>query len=273
MKIRLSTLKGLVMVLLFSGCVASGGRVSSLFFSVQDDKKLGKQVSEEIESKPGEYPVLPKSKYPQAYKYLESMRDRILNSGQVTYKDDFDWELKIIQDDEVLNAFATPGGYIYVYTGLIKYLEEADDLAGVMGHEIAHADRRHSIKQLEKQYGISLLLSIALGENAGQLSQVVGQLAGTGAILAFSRSAEAEADDYSVQYLSQTTYACNGAASFFKKLQEEGSGGRTPEFLSTHPSPSNRVEDINSKARRLGCSTSLSKETGMTYAEFKKSLP
>lgn len=266
-----NTISYAAIILLFAGCAASG-QVSSLFFSVEDDKKLGKQVSEEINSKPGEYPILPAAQCPDAYKYLNGMMKQILNSGAVAYKDDFAWELKIIKDDKMLNAFATPGGYIYVYTGLVKYLDKADDLAGVMGHEIAHADRRHSIKQLEKQYGISLLISIALGENPSQLAQIAGQLAGTGAVLKFSRGAESEADEYSVKYLSETSYACNGAASFFQKLLGEGSTGRTPEFLSTHPSPKSRVSDINKLAGSLGCSTALSKETGMTYADFKKSL-
>lgn len=262
----------MILSLILAGCAASG-QVSSLFFSIDDDKQLGKQVSEEINSNSAEYPILDQSKYPKAYQYLNAMKDQILNSGAVAYKEDFVWELKIIQNDEVLNAFATPGGYIYVYTGLIKYLKEADDLAGVMGHEIAHADRRHSIKQLEKQYGISLLLSIALGENPNQLAQIAAELAGTGAVLKFSRSAESEADEYSVRYLSKTGYACNGAASFFAKLLKEGSAGGTPEFLSTHPSPGSRVGDINQMADAIGCSKAMIKETGMTYEAFKSSLP
>lgn len=255
-----------------AGCTTSG-KVSSLLFSPSDDRQLGQQVSEEIESNPQEYPILPKAQYQEAYRYLNSMRDQILASNDIDYLKEFAWELKIINDDETLNAFATPGGYIYVYTGLVKYLNTADDLAGVIGHEIAHADRRHSIKQLEKQYGINLLLSIALGQDPSQLAQIVAQLAGTGAILKFSRSDEAEADEYSVKYLADTKYACNGAASFFQKLLDEGKSGGTPEFLSTHPSPKNRVSDINAQASRESCSTKMMQETGMTYEDFKSSLP
>lgn len=261
--------------LLYSGCSAlsgGGGKASSLLFSVEDDKKLGKQVNEEIASNPQEYPVIPESQNRAAYNYLNAMKNEILNSGEVDYQDEFVWELKIIKDDDVLNAFATPGGYIYVYTGLIKYLDNADDLAGVLGHEIAHADRRHSIQQLEKQYGVSILLSIALGQDPSQLAQIVAQLAGTGAVLKFSRGDESEADAYSVEYLADTKYACNGAASFFQKLESEGKSGGIPEFLSTHPSPSGRIQDINSKAKAMGCSTARGRETGMSYAEFKKSL-
>ncbi|REE01280.1 M48 family metallopeptidase [Marinoscillum furvescens] len=262
----------LIMLTLLAGCTSSG-KVSSLLFSPSDDRALGKQVSEEIAANPQEYPLLSEAQYPAAYRYLNAMRDRILASNDVDYLKEFAWELKIIRDDDMLNAFATPGGYIYVYTGLIKYLDNADDLAGVMGHEIAHADRRHSIKQLEKRYGINLLLSIALGQDPSQLAQIAAQLAGTGAILKFSRDAEEEADEYSVKYLADTEYACNGAATFFAKLLNEGKAGGTPEFLSTHPSPKSRVSDINELASKINCETALTNETGMTYADFIAALP
>ncbi len=271
MKINRSVLF-LTLSILLAAC-AGGNRVTSLLFSPADDLKLGKQVSEEINANAAEYPLLSESQYPKAYQYLNAMRDQILASQSIAYRNDFSWELKIIQDDKVLNAFATPGGYIYVYTGLIKYLKDADDLAGVMGHEIAHADRRHSIKQLEKQYGISILLSIALGNEPSQLAQMAGQIAGTGAILKFSRSAEAEADEYSVKYLADTPYACNGAASFFQKLLDEGQAGGTPVFLSTHPSPKSRVQDINEQATAVGCSITTIRESGMNYNDFIASLP
>ncbi len=251
----------------FWSCDKNGDVV---LFSIENDKQLGAQVAAEIEADES-FVILSPEEYPDAYNYLQDMTDNILASDEVTYKDEFVWKIHII-DDDVLNAFCTPGGYIYVYTGLIKYLERADDLAGVMGHEIAHADQRHSSKQLQRAYGIQILLSIALGEESSQLAQMVGQIAGTGATLAFSRDAESEADDYSVEYLSDTDYACNGAASFFQKLLDSGQSGG-PEFLSTHPSPDNRVEDINAKADELACDKTAVSETGFTYQDFINSLP
>lgn len=252
----------------FWSCDKNGDLV---FFSIENDKQLGEQVAAEIEADES-YVILSPEEYPEAYSYLQAMTDDILASDKVTYKDEFAWKIHII-DDDVLNAFCTPGGYIYVYTGLIKYLERADDLAGVMGHEIAHADQRHSSKQLQRSYGIQVLLSIALGNDAGQLAQVAGQIAGTGAILKFSRDAESEADDYSVEYLSDTDYACNGAYSFFQKLIDEKATGNTPAFLSTHPDPEERVEDINAKADEIGCDKTAITETGFTYQDFINSLP
>lgn len=234
-------------------------------FSVSQDKELGAQVAAEIAANPTEYPVIPESEKPQAYAYLRGMRDKLLNSGKVSRKSDFDWPVYIIRDDNTLNAFATPGGYIYVYTGLIKYLDKEDDLAGVLGHEIAHADRRHSSQQLTQQYGIATLIQIATGGNPGLVSQVLSSLLS----LKYSRCHESEADAYSVDYLAGTNfYSCTGTASFFQKLVDAGQSGGTPTFLSTHPSPENRVADINNRANTINCNKT-SQATDAQYAAFK----
>lgn len=236
-------------------------------FSLQRDIDLGKQVEAEIAANPNEYPILSESQYPEAYQHLRRITSTILNSGEVNHKDDFEWTTYIIQDDNTLNAFCTPGGYIYVYTGLIKYLDEESHLAGVMGHEIAHADRRHSTDAMTRQYGVSLLLQIALGENPGALTQLAAQIAE----LSYSRKAESEADEYSVIYLTPTEFQGNGAAGFFQKLIDQGQSGGTPEFLSTHPNPDNRVENINKKWEELGGQEK--NDVPGRYADFKASLP
>ncbi|HEY8399997.1 MAG TPA: M48 family metalloprotease, partial [Cytophagaceae bacterium] len=158
---------------------------------------------------------------------------------------------------------------LYVYTGIIKYLKAEDHLAGVLAHEIAHSDRRHSTKQMTQQYGIQTLLSIAFGKNPGMLAQIAAGLAN----LKFSREDETEADTYSVRYLCQNPakYEADGAAGFFQQLIDEGDDGGIPEFLSTHPNPDNRVQNIELKAQELGCDTGL--KAPATYEDFKKMLP
>ncbi|MCS7005527.1 MAG: M48 family metalloprotease [Cytophagales bacterium] len=242
-----------------------------VLFSIEDDKQLGLQVKQEIESDPIQYPILPERGNEEAYRYLRALTQEILDKGNLTYRNEFAWEVKIIKNDNVLNAFCTPGGYIYVYTGLIKYLDKADDLAGVMGHEIAHADRRHSMRQIQNQYGIQIISSILLGNNPTLLEQLTAQIAGTLTGLSFSRDHEREADMFSVRYLSNTQYACNGAASFFEKLLLEEQAGRIPEFLSTHPSPENRVQAINAKADEIRCSK-IPSNTLSSYQRFKSLL-
>jgi predicted Zn-dependent protease len=235
-------------------------------FSIEDDKAMGAQVAAEIAADPSTYPILNETTNAQAYAYLNAMKNQILNSGEVKYKDEFAWKLHIIDDDNTLNAFATPGGYIYVYTGLIKYLDDASSLAGVMGHEIGHADGRHSSKQMQKQYGVATLLQIVTGGDPGALAQLAGNLLS----LSFSRSDETDADNRSVQYLCPTDFEADGAANFFQKLIDAGAQN-PPQFLSTHPNPDNRVQNIEEQAAAVSCGTNQVDPTltGLTYSQFK----
>ncbi|NOY26955.1 MAG: M48 family metalloprotease [Oligoflexia bacterium] len=232
-----------------TGCEDIGG---INIFSIQDDKDLGAQLADEILADPATYPILDENSYPDAYDALYEMRDELLATGQLQYADEFDWQVSIIDDDETLNAFAAPGGYIYVYTGLMRYLDYQDYFMGVLGHEMAHADERHSTQQLTKLYGMTTLLGVILGDDPGLAAEIAASLL----TLSFSRTAEAEADSDSVYYLCETDWAANGAAGFFEELLAEG-GTEIPEFLSTHPSSESRVADINALADELGCDTSL----------------
>ena len=252
---RLFSLKPLLLLSLAAtlggtaACTDENG--NPILFSIEDDKALGEQVAAQTDSTyraKGQLLERSNSANKRAYELLDGVVNKVLNSGELQYRNDFPWDVKIIKDDATQNAFATPGGHIYVYSGLIKFLEDESQLAGVLGHEIAHADRRHTSRQLQQQYGIETLLGLVLGENPGQLVQIA---AGLGQ-LSFSRDFEREADQYSVIYLNKTTYACDGAAGFFIKSEAQG-GANTPEFLSTHPNPGSRVQDIQAKAAELKC--------------------
>jgi predicted Zn-dependent protease len=248
-----------------SGCKDKGLNI----FSIQDDIALGQQTKDMIAADPNEYPILNQNQYSSAYAYLYAMRDEILNAGRVQYKDQFPWEIHIIQRDDVVNAFCTPGGYIYIYTGLIKYLDDKSSLAGVLGHEMAHADKRHSTNQLTKKYGIQTLLDVVLGKNQNLLTQIGAELIS----LSFSRSDETQADEYSVIYLCPTKFKADGAANFFIKIEQSG-GSNVPQFLSTHPNPDNRVSNIQSKSSGMGCAATITQsEEQSGYQAFKNSLP
>jgi predicted Zn-dependent protease len=248
----------------------SGCKKGLNFFSIQDDKDFGAQMEAEIAASPQEYPLLSQSQYPSAYAYLENMKQQILASGKLDHANDFEWKLYIVNDPTVQNAFCTPGGYIYVYTGLIKYLDKASALAGVLGHEMAHADKRHSTKQMTEQYGLSLMFSIIAGTTGqAQLTELVANLSS----LAFSRADEKEADTHSVIYLCPTQYRANGAADFFEKIVASG-GQQVPAFLSTHPNPDNRVDNIKAKSTELSCGGNPTTQVeDLDYLAFKNSLP
>ncbi len=267
----MKNLQGLLLLLLSVSILQSACDRPPNVFTVDQDKELGAQLALEIAGDPTTYPVLSESAYPVAYAYMEDMKNEILSSPEVKFKDDFVWQLKIIQDDNTLNAFAAPGGYIYVYTGLMKYLDKVDHLAGVLAHEIAHADQRHSTAQMTNQYGLETLVGVASGGDPGQLTTIAAGLT----TLSFSRSFETDSDEHSVDYLQSTKYACNGAAGFFEKLEAQGQSSGTPAFLSTHPSPDNRIKKINERATSYGCSTALYHDTGDNgaYAAMLATLP
>ncbi len=268
----IKVLKGSVLTLCFIGLLSlyscsdepGGGGIN--LFTLEDDKTFGAQVAAEIDGDEVTYPVLDSALYPEAYGYLYAIRDSILNSGNVVHKDDFVWRVRIIEDDSTLNAFCTPGGYIYVYTGIIKFLAAEHEFAGVMAHEIAHADERHSTEALTKAYGIDVLFSVLLGNNQGTLSQIAKGLIN----LSYSRDNETESDMRSVEYLYPTAYDARGAAKFFEKIIASG-GGSGPQFLSTHPNPDNRVEAINAHWTSLGGKEGQTFEA--RYKQFQNSLP
>jgi predicted Zn-dependent protease len=129
---------------------------------------------------------------------------------------------------------------MYFYNDLIKYLTNEDDLMGVMSHEMAHSDKRHSVR----------LLSIAQGKEPNQAAQILTSLGS----LTFSGNAETEADEESVKYKAKRPSRSDGAETFFKKSAALGQSGG-PVFSSTHRSPKDRVENIIANAAALGCDT------------------
>lgn len=232
-------------------------------FGVARDKEFGLQAFNYYSNKDSSgNVVLDSATYSKAYAYLYKIRDEIFAHSHIDNAGEFEWKMRIIKDDTTLNAFCTPGGYIFVYTGIIKYLDNEDDFAGVLGHEIGHAALRHSTESMTKQYGTSYLLS-AIG---GDKNAIVNIVRGLGA-LSYSRCHESQADEYSVILLQKSKYKCNGAASFFEKI---GSSG-TPAFLSTHPDPGDRVVNINLKADALKCNKTVP-ASGSGWAQFKADL-
>ena len=255
---------GLAVSFLLVNCSKEDSGIN--IFSLQQDATLGQQVAHGIDSDKVNYPVLSEAQYPAAYKFIKHVRDTILSTGKVQHRADFPWDVYIINKD-VLNAFCTPGGHIYFYSGLIKFLENEAQFAGVMGHEMAHAACRHSTEQLTKAYGISVLLNVVLGKDQGVISQIAASLL----TLEFSRANENEADEYSVKYLYPTDYNATGAAGFFQRMAGADTTKFKLTFLSTHPSDAHRVENITTQWQTLGGKSGQTFDT--RYQQFKNTLP
>lgn len=254
----------LIMTLLLSSCKKDEG---FNLFTLDQDIEFGQQMKDQIFSSPDEFPVLDAEEYSEAYSHLRRIRDSLFMSPEINYHDEFAWEVYLIDNDTTLNAFAVPGGYLFFYTGLIKFLESEDQFAGVMAHEMAHVDKRHTTRQLTEYYGFSFLIDMLVGENENAYVQIASDLAKGLAGLSFSRKDEYQADEYAVRYLYTTAYDARGVKGFFEMLD---SSEYPPAFLSTHPSPDDRIEQILSVWEELGS------KTGETFTEsyqsFKNSL-
>ncbi len=162
------------------------------------------------------------------------------------------WEANVITDEQV-NAWCMPGGKMAVYSGIIEKLQLNDDeLAAIMGHEIAHALREHSREQVSQQMATGLAVNVAAA--ALGLGDVASQLAGMVADVTFnlprSRGAEVEADRIGVELAARAGYNPHAAVSVWEKMLKNTSGG-PPQFLSTHPSPENRLKDLQIYADRV----------------------
>jgi predicted Zn-dependent protease len=162
------------------------------------------------------------------------------------------WETHVITSNEV-NAWCMPGGKIAVYTALIEKLKLTDDeLAAVMGHEIAHALREHGRERVSQQMTTGLAVGIAsaalgLGGTGSQLADMVAQVTFT---LPNSRLHEQEADRIGVELAARAGYDPRGAVTVWQKMAQAAGGG-TPQFLSTHPSPENRIKDLEVYAQKV----------------------
>lgn len=161
----------------------------------------------------------------------------------------FSWEFNLVKDEQV-NAFCMPGGKIVVYEGLLKLVSSDDELAVVLGHEVAHAVAKHSnermSQQLMTQYGAQILTQ-ALSNKSAAIQKAGSTIYGLGAqygiTLPFSRKHESEADYMGLIFMTMAGYDPNVAITFWQKMSASG-GAKVPEFMSTHPSDATRINDI-----------------------------
>ncbi|MBI2793580.1 MAG: M48 family metalloprotease [Ignavibacteria bacterium] len=253
----------LVMLTLFIACSSIN------IFPVSQDQSLGAQFDKEIRADKKEYRIL---NNPKARDYVQDIVDRILKSPEVKYRSTFPYKVELLDDDKTVNAFATPGGYIYVYTGLIKMLDNEASLAGVLGHEIAHAELRHSTSRMTKSLGLQTVTELALGKSPNKnVALAANAFTGLG-LLKNSRDDEDEADEFSFKYLQSTPWYPGAIQYFFEKVKGRGGSG-LEELFSTHPLPESRLENTRQRLREANIPPPTEVQlNSRAYREFKRSL-
>ncbi len=190
---------------------------------------------------------------------LQAYVDRVGRSlAAVSERPDLPWTFRVV-DDPVVNAFALPGGYIYITRGILAHLDSEAELASVLGHEIGHVTARHSVNQMSKQQLMGLGLGI--GMVLAPEMQSLGNLAQTGLgllFLKYSRDDERQADELGLRYMERREYELTEAAPVFRMLeavsQAESGGQRVPGWLSTHPDPGARADRLDRLASATGAS-------------------
>ena len=232
-----------ILALLFIGCTKAPitGRSQLIMVSPQQEIALGIKSAQEI---------LKKEKIstnPQQNAMVKRVGERI---ASVTGQNNYAWEFFVIDKDDEPNAFCLPGGKVFVYSGIFKYAANDDELAAVMGHEIGHALARHGAERMSRgqltQLTGQVLESVMQGHSNPQNTAMVMQAFGIGSqlgiMLPHSRTQEYEADNIGLVLMAKAGYNPQAALSFWQKFSR--SGGTPPEYLSTHPAPQNRIEQI-----------------------------
>jgi predicted Zn-dependent protease len=249
--------KFIILLIIFGfSCVTTGpgGKTDFIFISTAEEVEIGQQVSADVESKE----KLLKNSTVQ--NYVDGVGQKI---ARICDRRDVDYEFKVIDKDEI-NAFACPGGFIYIYTGLLNVLDNEAQLAAVLAHEVSHVVARHSVKKLQNIYGYAILAEIALGDKtegtAGDIVNVAAMLILQG----YSRDNEFEADRYGILYMKNAGYNPKGMIQVFEKFKKmEGSSmPAVLNLLSSHPPPADRINKGQSEISRIG-------GTGLPYYSDK----
>ena len=247
--------KFIVFLILFSiSCVTTGpgGKTDFIFISTAEEVEIGRQVAAEVESQE----KLLKDKSVQTY--VNNVGQKI---ARVSDRNDIEYTFKVIDKKEI-NAFACPGGFIYIYTGLLETLDNEAQLAAVLAHEVSHLVARHSIKKLQNIYGYSILAQIALGDKAEGAAGDIVNVAASLILQGYSRDNEFEADRYGILYAKNAGYNPKGMIEVFEKFKKM-QGSRPPSILvllSSHPPAEDRIERAETEIKNvLG--------TGLPYYE------
>lgn len=242
--------------------------------SIEKDIKIGQEYSKEIEK------VFPIIDNVEANRYIQDIGDRLTNAVPPQYKQPMNCRFKIVHARDI-NAFALPGCFLYINTGMIMAARNEGEMAGVMAHEIMHAQLRHTIQQQKKLNNPLMQIGI-IGVIFG--GAVIGGDAGAqgGMILAqawmskYSREFETQADISGAQTMARAGYDPNDLANMFRTIEAEGKGeGRPPEWLSSHPDPGKRYQYIENEAKLLRVSPNPIKSTrGLDWMKrYIQSLP
>jgi len=234
--------------------------ISACGVSQQQEVQLGQQESAQIQQQ------LPLVQDAVINQYVSALGNQIASK---TSRADLQWQFYVVNTD-VVNAFALPGGIVYVNRGVLERADRMDELAGVMAHEIEHVVRRHSVKQMEQMQGANVGVALACSLTNvcnNQAAAAAINVGGTAIFAKFSRTDEVQADEGGFQNVINAGINPEGMLTFFQKLlaeeQQSGSSGAASSWFSDHPGTQDRIQDIQNMLSQVPASQlqSLTKDT------------
>lgn len=223
------------------------GEVQRVQWTAEQEKAIGLNAAPQMAQQHGG--IHPDER---ARNVVANVGSRLVNNS-IVRKSNYDYNFYLLRDDRTVNAFALPGGQIFITAALYGRLENEDQLAGVLGHEIGHVIHRHGAERMAKSGFIQGLIQSVLVGSGGdgsiaQIANVVGQYSS----MKYGRDQELESDDFGVRLMMEAGYDAHNLIGVMDILEEASGGARTPEFQSSHPSPENRRAKIRDAIKKYG---------------------
>lgn len=254
-----------IAAVLAAGCATTGINKGQFnVISSAEEVTMGDSLALQIEK---EYTVYRNA---AVAAYVQGVGNKIV---KVSDRQDIPYRFTVIDKDE-MNAFALPGGRIYVYTGLMKQVDDEAQLAAVLAHEVGHVTARHSTERLSQMYGYQFIAGLLLGKNPNAYVDLAANIFTSGGFLYFGRKNEYEADRLGAQYLNAAGYDPRGMTELMGKLKnlETREPTKFEEWLSTHPPTSERLAQVEGTIAALPRNATLARNAD-GYAKIKALLP
>ena len=221
------------------GCEETGSVIRQSFdqFTIEEQVNIGNTMKQEIESMREVFPIMNKLTNKCAYDRLNIIFNTLLNTSVVNNRKEFDWSLYIIDNDQIKNAFTLPGGHVYIYSGLLKFLKTESQLVAVLGNEIAYADDEYTLNTLIEEHGNLILGDLSLGNPVPNLSDILIELP----YIQYEDSFVKKADSISISLICPFQYDANSLQDFI-----ESASASNIEWVS-----SKKGGDINNRIKKI----------------------